>query len=140
MMPDRDSKRPVKRTIADWIKVLILLLDEAAAVLLVILILHFMGIEIPLTVKITIGLIAGVFIIVIHIAVIPSFHRKQVTGREGMIGQQAKAVGPLTPSGTIIVDGERWKAKSVDNNIETGDDVEVVGTEGLTLKVRHLQR
>ena len=138
MMPNRDSERPVKRTIADWLKVLILLLDEAAAVLVVILILHFMGIQIPLTVKIIIGLIAGIFIIVIHIAVIPSFRRKQVTGREGMLGLQVKAVEPLTPSGAIIVNGERWKAKSVDNNIDIDDDVEIVGIEGLTLKVRRL--
>ena len=137
-MPNRDSERPVKRTIADWLKVLILLLDEAAAVLVVILILHFMGIQIPLTVKIIIGLIAGIFIIVIHIAVIPSFRRKQVTGREGMLGLQVKAVEPLTPSGAIIVNGERWKAKSVDNNIDIDDDVEIVGIEGLTLKVRRL--
>ena len=140
MMPNRDSERPVKRTIADWLKVLILLLDEAAAVLVVILILHFMGIQIPLTVKIIIGLIAGIFIIVIHIAVIPSFRRKQVTGREGMLGLQVKAVEPLTPSGAIIVNGERWKAKSVDNNIDIDDDVEIVGIAGLTLKVRRLQR
>ena len=140
MMPNRDSERPVKRTIADWLKVLILLLDEAAVVLLVILILHFMGIQIPLTIKIIIGLIAGIFIIAIHIAVIPSFRRKQVTGREGMIGLQVKAVEPLTPSGAIMVNGERWKAKSVDNNIDIDDDVEIVGIAGLTLKVRRLQR
>ena len=140
MMPNRDSERPVKRTIADWLKVLILLLDEAAVVLLVILILHFMGIQIPLTIKIIIGLIAGIFIIAIHIAVIPSFRRKQVTGREGMIGLQVKAVEPLTPSGAIMVNGERWKAKSIDNNIDIDDDVEIVGIAGLTLKVRRLQR
>lgn len=129
---------PVKRTFKDWLKVLLLLLDEVAAVVIVLLILHYLGIEIPLYVKIVIGLIAGVIVVMVHIAVIPSFHRKQVTGREGMIGRQGIVVEPLAPSGTILVEGERWKAKSVNSNIDIGEDVEVVATDRLTLKVRRL--
>jgi membrane-bound serine protease (ClpP class) len=72
--------------------------------------------------------------------VIPSFHRKQVTGREGMIGEQGKVVKPLTPVGFITIKGEYWSAKSVDDSIEVDEDVEIVGLEGLTLRVKRKDR
>lgn len=127
-----------KRTFGDWLKVLVLLLDEAAVLAVVFLVLHFFNVQIPLLLMIILVLIIGVFVLLIHIRVIPSFHLKQVTGQEGMIGLQGEVVQPLTPTGTIIVKGERWKAKSVDN-VEIGENVEVVGIEGLTLRVVHLR-
>lgn len=129
----------MKRTIRDWLKVLVLLLDEAAVIVIVIVVLWFLGVQIPLPVMIVIALIVGALVIMINIAVIPSFHRKQITGREGMIGLQGTVVEPLTPVGAIIVSGERWKAKSVDDNIEVGEDVEIVRIEGLTLRVVRLK-
>ena len=129
----------MKRTIRDWLKVLVLLLDEAAVLVIVILVLWFLGVQIPLPVMIVIAVLVGALVIMINIAVIPSFHRKQVTGREGMIGLQGTVVEPLTPVGAILVGGERWKAKSVDDNIEVGEDVEIVRIEGLTLRVVQLK-
>jgi len=126
----------IKRALGDWLKVLVLLLDEAAVVALIILALRFFGIQIPLPITIVIALIAGVFVFMIHIAVIPSFHRKQVTGQEGMIGVQGRVAEPLTPIGLILVKGEYWNAKSVDDDIGVDENVEIVGVEGLTLKVR----
>jgi membrane-bound serine protease (ClpP class) len=125
------------QTIRDWGKVLVLLLDEAVVIVLILVILHFLGIQIPLPIMIGGGIIVGIFVLAIHIAVIPSFHRKQVTGREGMIGEQGRVVEPLTPFGTIIVKGEYWKAQSIDDNIEFDENVEIVGNIGLTLKVKH---
>jgi len=128
----------MKRTIGDWLKVLVLLLDEAAVLVIVILVLRFLDVQIPLLIMIVAALIVGALVFMITITVIPSFHRKQVTGREGMIGLQGTVVEPLTPVGAIIVNGERWKAKSDDDNIEVGEDVEIVRMEGLTLRVvRH---
>ena len=128
-----------KRTLTDWLKILILLLDEVAAVSLIILILHFVGLQIPLAVMIIIGLLVGIFVVVTHIAIIPSFRRKQITGREGMIGLKGTVTKPLTLSGIIIVNGEHWKAVSVDNSIDFGENVKIVGSEGLTLKVCRLK-
>jgi len=133
------NKNLIKRTFRDWLKVLVLLLDEAAVVALVIIILRFLEIQIPLPIMIVIALITGIFVFIIHIAVIPSFHRKQVTGREGMIGMQGTVVKPLTPVGVIIVKGEHWNAKSVDKHIEAGEDVEIIGIDGLILSVVRLQ-
>ena len=130
------DKQNIRRTLTDWGKVLVLLLDEAAIVLLVIVALHFFRVTIPLPITIILALILGGFVFVIHVAVIPTFHRKKVTGWEGMIGLQGTVVQPLTPVGTIIVKGEYWRAESVSANIEVGEDVEVVGLERLTLKVK----
>ena len=127
-----------KRTFGDWLKVLVLLLDEAAVLVLIFVVLHFLDVQIPLSITIPLVLLIGVFVFLIHIKVIPSFHWKQVTGREGMIGLQGEVVESLTPTGTVIVKGERWKAKSVDN-VEIGENVEVVGIEGLTLRVVQFQ-
>jgi len=126
----------IRRTITDWGKVLVLLLDEAAVLVVVILVLKFLGIRIPLPVTIPIVIMGGIFVFIIHIAVIPSFRRKIVTGREGMIGVQGRVVEPLTPIGVIFVKGEYWNAKSVDDNIEVDENVEIVGLDRLTLKVQ----
>ena len=127
-----------KRTFGDWLKVLVLLLDEAAVLVLIFVVLHFFDVQIHLPTTIFLGLLIGVFVFIIHVKVISSFHLKQVTGREGMIGLQGEVVESLTPTGTVIVKGENWKAKSVDN-VEIGENVEVVGIEGLALRVVHLR-
>lgn len=135
-MSRRVNTKLIKRTIADWLKVLVLFLDDAAVVLLIILVLRFLRIQIPLPITIVVAILIGTFVFIIHKSIIPSFHRKPVTGSEGMIGLQGRVVEPLTPVGTIIVKGERWRAKSVDDNIEADENVEIVGLDGLTLKVK----
>jgi len=135
-MGKKVGRKPLKRTVIDWLKVLVLLLDEAAALVLVVLVLRFLKIHVPLPITIAAGLLLGTIIFITHKAVIPSFHRKIVTGPEGMIGEQGRVVEPLTPVGAVIVDGERWRAKSVDDNIEVDENVEIVGLERLTLKVK----
>jgi membrane-bound ClpP family serine protease len=130
----------VRRTAKDWLKVLVLLLDEVAALFIVILVLRFFEIKLPLIVIVIIALIAGTLIFIVHRAVIPTFHKKQVTGREGMIGLQGRVVKSLTPIGVVTVAGEYWKAKSADENIEVDEDVEITGIDGLTLRVQHKEQ
>ena len=124
-----------KRTLGDWLKVLVLLLDEAVVLVLIFFLLDFMDVRIPLPIMIFAGTLVAVLVFIIHIKVMPSFRWKQVTGREGMMGLQGKVVQPLTPVGMIYVKGENWKAKSVNDDVEADDNVKVVGIEGLTLRV-----
>jgi len=126
----------MKRTIKDWLIVLVLLLDEAAALGLVLLVLWFFRIRISLPIVIVIALLLGTFAFITHKVIIPSFHKKQVTGSEGMIGLEGEVIEPLTPVGVIRVGGEYWKAKSVGENIEAGEEVEILALYGLTLTVR----
>jgi len=126
----------MKSTIKDWLKVLILLLDEAAAVGLVLLVLWVLRIEIPLPIAVVAALLFGGLVFVIHKAVIPTFHKKQVTGAEGLIGLEGEVIEPLTPVGVIKIKDEYWKAKSVGENIAVDEEIEILGMNGLTLMVK----
>ncbi len=126
----------MKSTVKDWLKVTALLLDEAAAVALVWLALWYFEVVIPLPVIILGGLALGGLIFIIHRAVIPSFHRKQVTGSEGMLGQLGQVSEPLKPKGTVRVGGESWRAVSFGETINAGEEIEVVALNGLTLTVK----
>ena len=130
----------MKRTIKDWLIVLILLLDEVAAVVLVLLVLWFFKIRIPLWIAIVAALLLGAFAFIVHKVVIPSFHMKQVTGSEGMIGLEGEVIQPLTPIGVVRVEGEYWKAKSVDDDILAGESVEVLRLNKLVLEVKRKEQ
>ncbi len=124
------------KSIKDWLRVLLLLSDEAAVVGLALLVLWWLGIEISLPVTIVAALLFGALVFVMHWAVMSTLRRKRVTGAEAMIGLVGKVIEPLTPVGLIKVCDEYWKAKSVDGEIMAGEDVEILGLNGLTLKVR----
>lgn len=138
-MHTKINTKLIKRTVADWLKVLVLLLDEAVALVLVILLLRFLEINIPVPIVIVIALLLGIPIFLIHRTIIPSFHLKPVSGSEGMIGTYGTVVDPLSPVGAVTVKGERWRAKAVDENIEVDEQVEIIGLESLTLKVKRKQ-
>jgi len=57
-------------------------------------------------------------------------------GRETMLGKVVPAVGRIDASGgKVFIEGEYWNAVS-EVAVETGQPVEVVGIEGLTLQVK----
>ncbi|MFC2060403.1 NfeD family protein [Chloroflexota bacterium] len=126
----------MKRTIKDCLKVLLLLLDEIAVVVLVLLVLRVLGISIPLPFTIVAALVLGALVFIMHKAVIPSFHKKEVTGSEGMIGCDGEVIERLNPVGVIRVGSEYWQAKSVNENIAIGEEVEIIELKGLRLMVK----
>ena len=126
----------MRSNVKDWLKILVLLLDEAAVVALVLLVLWVLEIKIPLPIAIVAALLLGAVVFVIHKAIIPTFHSKKVTGSEGMIGLEGTVIEPLTPIGVVRVGNESWKAKSVGGNIAAGEEVEILGLSGLTLTVK----
>ena len=126
----------MKSTIKDWLKVAVLLLDEVAIIVVVFLVLRALEVEIPLPVAIAGALVLGVLVFDIHKAVIPTFHKKKITGREEMVGLEGKVTKPLTPTGVVQVRNEYWKAKSVSGSIAVDEEVEILKVEGLTLTVR----
>jgi membrane-bound serine protease (ClpP class) len=66
--------------------------------------------------------------------------RRVTTGREGLIGLEGVARGPVgAERGSVFVRGEFWNAVS-DEAIEDGTPVEVVRVDGLLLKVRRVPR
>ncbi|MFC1913626.1 NfeD family protein [Chloroflexota bacterium] len=130
---DTNFKKP---SITDWGYILILLLDDAIIVALAIFAAWLFKISIPLPIIIAIGIIGGMFVFIKTKAALPTFRLKHITGREGMIGLQGIVIEPLNPVGTIMVNGERWKAKCVENTIEVDEEVEVTVIKGLKLIVK----
>ena len=124
------------RSIKDWLLVGLLLLDEVAALVLVLLVLWFFKIRISFEIAIVIALLLGTFVFITHKVIIPSFHKRKVTGSEGMMGLVGEVIEPLAPVGVVRVEGELWKAKSVDDDIAAGEDVEILRLEKLTLEVK----
>jgi len=128
------------RSIKDWLIVGLLLLDEVAALVLVLLVLWFFKIRISFEIVIVIALLLGTFVFITHKVIIPSFHKRRVTGSEGMVGLVGEVIEPLAPVGIVRVEGELWKAKSVDEDIVAGEDVEILGLKRLTLEVKRKDR
>lgn len=129
------------RSIKDWLLVGLLLLDEVAALVLVLLVLWFFKIRISFEIAIVIALLLGTFVFITHKVIIPSFHKRKVTGSEGMMGLVGEVIEPLTPVGVVRVEGELWKAKVVDDDdIEAGEDVEILRLQKLTLEVKRKDR
>ena len=126
----------MKRTIKDWLIVLASLLDDAGAVLLILLVLWFFNITISLPIVILLILLFIALVFVMHKLVIPALHRRKITGSEGMLGLEGRVIKSLAPSGTISVKGEYWTARSNGENIPVGEQVEIVGIDGLTLQVK----
>ena len=62
--------------------------------------------------------------------------RKQFIGLTTMVSATGKAISPLAPEGQVRVKGEIWGARSVEGNIDSGEEIVVVGQERLKLYVR----
>ena len=54
-----------------------------------------------------------------------------------MVGERGVAVADLSPSGQVYVHSEYWNAVS-DDDIKSGDTVEVESVLGMTLKVKRV--
>ncbi|MDD2252499.1 MAG: nodulation protein NfeD [Dehalococcoidales bacterium] len=63
-------------------------------------------------------------------------HRAQAsTGSEDLKGKTVKVRTALSPSGTVFLEGEIWKAVLDEGNAEPGETVTINRSEGLTLHV-----
>lgn len=84
-----------------------------------------------------IGSTTGLFAVVLR-AVYRSVRYRPVIGRDAMLGRVATARGRLSPTGSVEVEGEIWRARLADRTagaVEPGASVRVVGIDGLTLTV-----
>ena len=73
--------------------------------------------------------------LVVGTLVVRSQRRRINSGREGMLGVQGVARERLDPDGVVLVRGEYWTATS-EGPVDPGQAVEVVGIDGLRLRVR----
>ena len=111
------------------------LLEEAIAIAAVLWWLPQLNVHIPLW---------GLIILVVVIAIVsyityrigrPTFFLRPRVALENIVGSEGKVVKILAPEGYVKVQGVLWKAKCTELQVEEGDEVMVVGTEGLKLVV-----
>jgi membrane-bound serine protease (ClpP class) len=82
-----------------------------------------------------VGGTVGALMLLIATLVVRSQRRRVLHGEAGMIGAVGEARGRIDPEGSVLVRGEYWTAES-DEAVEPGEHVEVVGVQGLRLRVR----
>ena len=97
-----------------------------------------------LTVDVTIVYTAvatmATLVLAIGYLVFRSQKAKPTLGMDGLIGEIGEVRTKLSPSGKVFVHGEYWNAQTqTDGQINVGDKVQIVGYDGMNLKVKRLQ-
>ncbi len=96
--------------------------------------------DIYLSVSALIGMMVGWGIFSVSLFILTSrILKKQVpVGLPSMIGTRGRITSSLSPEGMVRIKGELWAAKSNEDNLAVGDEVEVVGEDGLKLLVHKI--
>jgi len=111
------------------------LFEETALVVIVLLGLPRLGIQIPLAGLIALMVAWGAYSVTTYRIGSRALSRKPVVGLPAMVGSKGKVVSPLVPEGLVKIRGELWVAKSTSGRIDIGEEVTVVGQDGLKLVV-----
>ena len=112
------------------------LMEETALVVIVLLGLPKIGVHIPLAGLIALMVAWGAYSVITYRIGSRALKRKPLVGLPHMVGSKGKVVSPLVPEGLVRIRGELWMAETEDNNIGIGEQVTVVGQDGLKLTVR----
>ena len=89
----------------------------------------------PVTIAVMTVLVASFFVFVVSKGLLAQ-RRRPAIGTESLSGAHGVAITELAPEGQVHSMGEQWSARSVERPIHAGENVEVVGREGLHLLVR----
>ncbi len=111
-------------------------LEETALAVGVLWGLPKLGIHIPLWVLIIVMLVWGAYSVTTYRMGSRALRKKPMHGLTAMLGSEGKVVSPLAPEGMVRIKGELWMAESVNERIDAGEKVTVVGQDGLKLIVR----
>ena len=95
-----------------------------------------LGIHLPLSVLIGIMVAWMAFSVSTFIIVTRVLRKQALVGLPMMIGSKGKVTSLLAPEGWVRIKNELWSATSLEGNIAQGEEVMVVGEDGLKLIVR----
>jgi membrane-bound serine protease (ClpP class) len=82
--------------------------------------------------------LSGIFGFVVY-KVAQARRMKVKGGPEQLIGMTGTVVSPLSPRGEVKVEGQIWRAETVTSPVQEGELVDIVGREGLILRVKPKQ-
>jgi membrane-bound serine protease (ClpP class) len=91
--------------------------------------------RVSLSVAIPSAVVVAAVVIFLLTRVISAFRKQPVTGVEGMVGEEGRAVSSVAGTGTVAVHGEYWSAFTRGEPIETGASVRVVRVDGRRIEV-----
>ncbi len=112
------------------------LLEEVALVAGVLWGLPRLGVLVPLWVLIIVMAAWCAYTVVTYRMGSRALKREPIPGLLDMQGSQGRVVSPLALEGLVRIRGELWMAKSSTGRMDTGEQIIVVGQEGLKLIVR----
>ena len=118
------------------VAILSTLLEEAALAAIVLWGLPQLGIHLPLAVLIILMAVLAAYAIITYRLGSRALGRKSVVGLSDMVGSQGRVVSPLDLEGLVRIKGELWQSRADGRRIDVGEEVTVVGQEGLKLIVR----
>ena len=110
--------------------------EEIALALFVLLGLPRLGVEVPL---------GGLIAMMAGLATYGFFSyrlgsrallKEPLAGFTDMVGSKGAVIEPLAPRGTVKIKGELWEAESTEQKINAGEEITVIGQQGLRLMVR----
>lgn len=114
------------------------LLEGTAITAIILWLLPRWGINVPVWALILLIIAFGVYQGITYRIGRRALGRKPVVSPEAIVGCCGKATTPLTPDGYVKVNGELWRGLSTVPGLDEGDEVIVVGINGLTLFVTPL--
>jgi membrane-bound serine protease (ClpP class) len=76
------------------------------------------------------------FLVLVVRALVRAQRAPVAVGQQALVGRAGVALSNLEPTGQVRVDGEVWSAVVEDETVQAGENVEVAGVEGVTLRVR----
>ena len=109
--------------------------EEAALVVIVLWGLPQLEIHIPLAGLIALMVAWCAYSVITYRMGSRALDGKPIIGLPGMVGSKGRVASPLIPDGLVRIRGELWTAKSTSGNIDIGEEVIVVGQNGLKLVV-----
>jgi membrane-bound ClpP family serine protease len=115
-------------------------LEEAAIAAVALWLLPKIDVNLPLFVLVIIMLAWAGYAIFTYQMGTRALNKKPEIGLSDMVGSRGTVVRSLDPEGMVRIKGETWKAKSAGGKIDTGEEVTVVGREGLKLIVERAGR
>jgi membrane protein implicated in regulation of membrane protease activity len=113
------------------------LLEQAALVAVVLWLLPRVAINIPIWGLILMMIALGVYNYINYRLGKKALIKKPMVSPD--IGSRGRTTTPVSPTGYVRVNGELWRASS-NSNIDVGEEITVVGIEGMTLLISPVEK
>jgi membrane-bound ClpP family serine protease len=94
------------------------------------------GIHLPFQVVIGVMVFWAGFSIWLFVFTTRTLKKQVPVGLPSMVGTKGRVSGKLMPEGMVRIKGELWGAASTEGNINIGEEIVVIGEDGLKLLVR----